>query len=249
MLSKRIISEIKSLHQSKFRNQTGTFLAEGEKVVNELLRSGLTIKLIAGLPEYLSTIKPHSNIGEIHEINNDDLSRISLLSSPNMVLAVVETPLPLQIHFDQLTGTILMLDGIRDPGNLGTIIRTADWFGVQAIFCSSDCVDCYNPKVVQSAMGSLFRIPVLYGALENFINESKNKGEYFVVGASLEGASGFPQSAGSKKVLVIGSESHGLSPEVLKTVDYKITIRKAANSSAESLNAAVACGVLLSEMV
>ncbi len=247
MLSKRIISEIRSLHQSKFRKQTGTFIVEGEKVVNELLRSGLTIKLIAALPEYLATMKPHSDVDEVHEINNEDLSRISLLSTPNMVLAVAETPTPKQIIFEKLNGTVLMLDGIRDPGNLGTIIRTADWFGIQAIFCSIDCVDCYNPKVVQSAMGSLFRIPVLYGSLTEFISESKIKGGYFVAGATLEGSTGFPSSIGTRKALVIGSESHGLSQEVLKMVDHKITIRKSGGSEAESLNAAVACGVLLSQ--
>ncbi len=164
------------------------------------------------------------------------------------MLAVAETPPPPQINFEQLTGTVLMLDGIRDPGNLGTIIRTADWFGVEAIFCSTDCVDCFNPKVVQSAMGSLFRIPVLYGSMKEFINESKIKGGYFVIGASLQGTLGLPTSAGSKKALVIGSESHGLSPEVLQLVDSNITITKAVKSDAESLNAAVACGILLSKM-
>lgn len=246
MLSKRIIAEIRSLHQSKYRNQTGTFIAEGEKVVNELLQSGFSVKLIAGLPGYLATMKPKSNISEIYEINYDDLLRISLLSAPNAVLAVAKMPITPELDFSHLTGPVLMLDGVRDPGNLGTIIRTADWFGVQAIFCSADCVDCFNPKVVQSAMGSLFRIPVKYGLLTEFISDSKTKGNYFVAGASLEGFEVAPKTLGAKTALVIGSESHGLSNEVVRILDYKITIPRSKGSRAESLNAAVACGVLLS---
>jgi TrmH family RNA methyltransferase len=143
---------------------------------------------------------------------------------------------------------IVLLDSIRDPGNLGTIIRTAEWFGVKKLICSTDCVETYNPKVVQSAMGSLFRMSTYRGDLSAFIATLKKEGGYQVFGADLAGEPLSNAPSKDKIALVIGSESHGISQEVLQVVDHKVLIAKGASSSTESLNAAVACGILLSQL-
>ncbi|MBL0341906.1 MAG: RNA methyltransferase [Bacteroidetes bacterium] len=246
MLSKTKISEIRALHQAKIRKNERRFIVEGEKVVSELLRSSLNVTLLAALPEYLKLFQSQELPAQVYEISDAELSKISLLTTPNKVLAVAEVPVYQKVLFNNFDGPALMLDGINDPGNLGTIIRTADWFGVKAIFCSPDCVDCFNPKVVQSAMGSLFRIPVYYDHLPLLIRQAKETGRLSIVGATLDGEMNTSISSSSgNTILVMGSESHGISSEVMGLLDSKITIPRFTNSRAESLNAAVACGILL----
>lgn len=247
-ISKSVLSDIRSLHQTKFRNETGLFIAEGEKVVDELKHSGLRIRLIAALPEYFNE-NPFNGTGTIlYEVNEKDLARISLLSTPNKVLAVAEKPAIPEFRIAGDSAPIVLLDSIRDPGNLGTIIRTAEWFGVKKLICSADCVETYNPKIVQSAMGSLFRMSTYRGDLSAFIATLKKEGGYQVFGADLAGEPLSNAPSKDKIALVIGSESHGISQEVLQVVDHKVLIAKGASSSTESLNAAVACGILLSQL-
>ena len=248
MLSKRIISEIKSLQLLKFRKQTALFVIEGEKVVKELLDSDFKIKLIAGVPDFFKSIDPSKLPDEIYELSDEELAKVSGFASANKVVAVAEIPKLSLPAYSDLTGPVLMLDGIKDPGNMGTIIRTAEWFGVKSIICSDDCVDCFNPKVVQSAMGSLFRIPVFYGTLPVMINEIKQEGKLKFVAATLEGKSAMTKFQPSQLALLIGSESHGISKTILENIDFEVTIPASGNSKAESLNAAVACGILLQSL-
>jgi len=245
MISKRIISEIRALHLDKNRKEQQLFIAEGEKVVDELLNSGLKVKLIAGTEKYSDTHDSENQVDERYLVSDEELLKISLLQSPNKVLAVGEMPTPSAINFSGESGLLLALDGIKDPGNLGTLIRTADWFGVRHLFCSADCVDAYNPKVVQSAMGSLFRMQIHYGDLNMFIAEAKSSGGYKVIGA---GADGIPYSdcdSSGNIMLVIGSESHGIGQSTLSLLDVKAGIPKNNNSKAESLNAGVAAAILM----
>ena len=247
-ISKSVLSDIRSLHQPKFRNETGLFIAEGEKVVDELKHSGLRIRLIAALPEYFSE-NPFTGTGTIlYEINEKDLARISLLSTPNKVLAVAEKPTIPEFRITGDSSPVVLLDSIRDPGNLGTIIRTAEWFGVNKLICSSDCVETFNPKVVQSAMGSLFRMTIYRGQLASFIATLKQEGGFHIYGADLLGEPLAKSISTEKIALVIGSESHGVSSEVIQMVDHKVLIARSAGASTESLNAAVACGILLSQL-
>ncbi len=247
-ISKSVLSDIRSLHQTKFRNDTGLFIAEGEKVIDELKHSGLRIRLIAALPEYFET-NPFTASGTIqYEVNEKDLARISLLTTPNKVLAVAEKPANPEFLIAGDSAPIVLLDSIRDPGNLGTIIRTAEWFGVKKIVCSSDCVETFNPKVVQSAMGSLFRMSTFRGDLVTFLETLKLEGGYKVFGADLSGEPLNHRKIDDKVALIIGSESHGISKEILQMADMKVLITRSAGSTTESLNAAVACGILLSEL-
>lgn len=245
MISKRIISEIRSLHLDKNRKEQQLFIAEGEKVVSELLNSDLQVKLIAGTEKFRASINAEWQQIEYIEISETELLKISLLRSPNNVLAVAKIPFSLPVDFKRESQSMLFLDGIKDPGNMGTLIRTADWFGIRHIMCSIDCVNVYNPKVVQSAMGSLFRVQLNYGLLSTFISEAKSTGIYQVVGASADGVP-YEQCHTTKPViLVIGSESHGLTEEVLSLLDIKSAIQKSSGSKAESLNAGIAGGILM----
>lgn len=245
-ISKSVISDIRFLHQAKFRKETGLFIAEGEKVVGELLQSGLKVRIVAGLPDYLALCGPLPEKALVYEIDEKDLNRISLLQTPNRVLAVAEQPPKEEAHLPLENETVLVLDGIRDPGNLGTIIRTAEWFGVSQIWCSEDTVETFNPKVVQSAMGSLFRMKLVSCNLKSMLEEANRQESMSVFGATLDGVPADRLVAGRSRILVIGSESHGISAELLQVISSKVLIPRAKNSKTESLNAAVATGILLS---
>lgn len=227
---------INSLQQKKFRLQYGTFLVEGEKMVTELLQSDFEI-------EYIFSIK-----GKGHQLNNYDtieisekeMKSISALSTPSIFLAVAKQKKQ-TIDWSQ-NNLILVLDKIKDPGNLGTIIRTADWFGVNTVICSNQCVDVYNPKVVQATMGSIFRTTVAYTNLVDFFKENKTIPVY---GALLDGVNVYQHLIKHKKAfLLMGSESFGISAELIPYITNKIMIPKFGK--AESLNVAVATGVLCS---
>ena len=245
MISKATISEIRQLHQLKHRREQNLFIAEGVKVVTELLDSPLKIKLIACTDDFRVTHSILPDKAAIISVTEKELSRISMLQTPNQVVAVAEIPSGETPDFGSKKGNLLVLDGIRDPGNMGTIIRSAEWFGIQQVICSDDCVDAFNPKVVQGAMGSLFRMNIYYENLELQLQKARKEGGYAIYGAD---AHGIPYP-GIKKdnpwVLVIGSESHGISPSLQSFLDHKISIPKASGVKTESLNAAVAAAVLL----
>ncbi len=238
MLSKNRIKLIKSLHFKKFRDESNLFLVEGEKMSLELIRlKPECIEQIYGTNEF---IEENKIIEKFEKITEKELSQISTLKTPNKVLIVCKK-WDLKENINSRNEFYLALDEIQDPGNLGTIIRLADWFGVKNIVCSKNTADCFNPKVVQATMGSIFRINLMYQDLSKFI-ESKNLPVY---GAFLDGESIYQKARAPKGILILGNEGNGISKEIENLVSDKITIPKFGE--AESLNVSVATGILLSE--
>jgi RNA methyltransferase, TrmH family len=247
MLSKKIVKYIQSLSHKKFRDEEGAFIGEGPKIVTEFLTSEkIKCRLLCAEKTWLldngfllKNIKPEN----IFEVDEHWLKSISLLKTPNKVVAVFDKK---TVHESRnLSGKVsLMLDDLQDPGNLGTIIRIADWFAIENIICSENSVDCYNPKVVQATMGSLSRVNLIYASLDSFIEKNKKIPIY---AAALSGISVFKLPKITEAVFLIGNESKGLSEEILKLATERITIPKAGH--AESLNAAVAAGIILSQVV
>lgn len=245
MISKKVISEIKQLHQLKFRQQTGLFIAEGEKVVDELLASDLSVKQIICLKEYADNKISKDQLSDVTIVDESELARISLLKSPNKVLVVASIPFNDQITIAD-SGIYLVLDGIRDPGNMGTIIRTAAWFGVKGVICSDDCVDVYNPKVVQGAMGALFHTAVYSASLPEYLADVSLKKEVNIIAADLKGTPlGSMQLNGTLHFVIIGNESTGIRSEVGAFTNHRVRIH---GGGTESLNAAVACGIILNTL-
>ncbi|MDQ2718544.1 MAG: RNA methyltransferase [Bacteroidota bacterium] len=246
MLTKKIVKYIQSLSHKKFRDEEGCFIAEGPKIVSEFLGSEKFIcKIICAEKDWLFenkilliNISPEN----IFEIDEHWIERISLLKTPNKVLAVFNKP-GFSNEIILQNKISLMLDDIQDPGNLGTIIRNADWFGIENIICSGNCVDCYNPKVVQSTMGSLLRVNVLYNDLISFIKKNNSINIY---AAALSGISVYEIGKINEGIILIGNESKGIHEDILKVAGNRITIPRFGH--AESLNAAVASGIILAEI-
>lgn len=240
MLSKTQVKYIQSLGQKKFRDQDDVFIAEGPKIISELLNdTSWNIVQVYGVSDWIkkSTYSEH-----LTEISSSDLDKISQLTTPNEVLAVVQKKRweGEMILSGQLS---LALDGIRDPGNLGTMIRLADWFGISNILCSTDCVDLYNPKVIQASMGSFLRV-----RLESFNLESRLKetGGVKIYAAALEGKPLSAISRINEGIILIGNESNGISSSLQALAHESITIVR--KGKAESLNAAIAAGIILSHI-
>jgi len=237
MLSKNQIKLINSLKKKKFRSQNRLFIAEGVKVVEELLNSQFILHSLYGRDTYSNRFF----LEDLQIISEKELKSISEFTNPNQVLAVFEIPEKEKI---KNTGLTLVLDEINDPGNLGTIIRLCDWFGVDQLVCSLNTVDCYNPKVVQASMGSLSRLSIIYTDLVDFL-EKENRSVY---GALLEGENIYKTTLSNDAVLVMGNESNGISNEIQKLISKPITIPQFGKvQKTESLNVATATAVLLSE--
>jgi RNA methyltransferase, TrmH family len=234
MLSKSKIKYIQSLRQKKYRDEAGVFVAEGPKVVQEFLESP-NIKL-----EDLFFLKGSNGFNGT-AISSIELEKISGLVTPNEVLAIFRKPV-----YDSIASPegklSLALDSIQDPGNLGTILRTADWFGIEQVFCSLDTVDVFNAKVVQSTMGSIGRVQVIYTDLPALIAEYPGLPVY---AATLDGDDLYTMERPSNGLIVIGNESRGVSEAVLSKATHKIFIPR--KGKAESLNASVAAAIILSE--
>ena len=233
MLSRKQIKFIQSLKQKKFRLQHQLFVIEGEKMVNEFLNSDWEIEQIYATKEWE---------GDAVRVTAKELERISFLKTPNKVLAIIKIPHRKSVVSGNL---VLALDAVKDPGNLGTIIRLADWFGVQHVICSENCVELYNPKVVQATMGSIIRVQVQYVNLKSTL---ENMTDYKIYAAVMNGKSVFSLNKSEKRIVLMGSESHGLSAELIELAHQKITIPKLKKSQAESLNVANACGIILSHL-
>ncbi len=245
MLSKNIAKYIQSLSHKKLRDEEDAFIAEGPKVVAGLLASkNFICKIICGEKEWLlvNKILFNSPLTDIYEVDDRSLKKISLLKTPNKVIAVFRKK---ESNFQpQLSNKItLVLDDISDPGNMGTIIRIADWFGIENIICSENCVDVYNPKVVQSTMGSLASVNILYAVLTDFFQAHKNINLY---AATLSGKNVSEFQNLHEGFILIGNESKGISDELLALSKNQITIPRFGH--AESLNAAVATGIILSHV-
>ena len=230
------IKFVKSLSQKKFRDSSGLFIVEGEKLVAEALASRFTVE----------------RVYRREEIGEAAMARISALSSPSPALALVRKPADLLQDNLPSTGLFLALDGIRDPGNLGTILRIADWFGISAVYASPDTVDLFNPKVVQATMGAIFRVRFHYTDIPALCTSALQAGGQ-VYGTFLDGTRIYdrPLSDGSKapSVIVIGNEANGISAEVAACVSERLFIPPypADDPGSESLNAAVATAITVAE--
>jgi len=235
LISKSEIKLITSLRLKKYRNQYGYFVAEGEKLIMDLLTSGMKPLSI------FATEVPSELNYPILQIDSISLQKISNLKATNGWLAVFYQPKSLPIDD---SGLIVVLDSVRDPGNLGTIIRLCDWFGVRQLICSEDTVDLYNPKVVQATMGSLARVQVHYTSLEEFLDATSLP----IVATVLDGDAIYDAKLPKEAVIVMGSEAHGVSSAILSKVGQKLTIPNfSQDQAAESLNVATATAILLSE--
>jgi len=235
MLSKSQIKLITSLKQKKYRQQHNFFVVEGVKAITELLQSNLELHKLYTTQSFNINSKDEVIISET------DLKRISFLTTPNKALAVFK--IPEQKPIDN-SGLIVALDSIRDPGNLGTIIRLCDWFGVKELICSKETVDCFNPKVIQATMGSITRVHVSYIDLEFFLSIVKLP----VFGAFMEGENVYKASLPKQGVLVMGNEANGVSEKIEAMITKKISIPRFGDLKVtESLNVATATAVLLSE--
>lgn len=238
MLSKNEIKYIQSLCHKKQRQKDGLFIAEGSKLVDELINSNYTVKKIYGTESWVSN---HTTSIETITVSDMELEKISGLQSPNQVVAIaVQKKLTVSPVLTQ--NLTIVLDGIQDPGNLGTIIRIADWFGIKQIIASMDTVELYNPKVIQSSMGSFLRVNLWYQSLEKLL---ENPG-VSVYGALLHGSNIHNETSITEGILVIGNESKGISEGLLPFIDHPVTIPRIGG--AESLNAAVATGIILSHL-
>jgi TrmH family RNA methyltransferase len=242
MLVKSQVKYIQSLSQKKLRDEENVFVAEGPKIINELLQSGnIRAQQIFATKEWIT----HKGLDPaiLVELSNSELERISFQQAPNQVLGVFAKPVfPNTIPWNNSIS--LMLDTIQDPGNMGTIMRCADWFGIKRIVCSRDCADVFNPKVVQSSMGSIARVQVFYEDLSAFLKEHNNVPVY---AATLDGKDLYSYSGIQGGIVLIGNESKGIQEELLEKSRYRITIPR--KGEAESLNAAVATGIILSHIV
>jgi TrmH family RNA methyltransferase len=235
MVSKSQIKLITRLNKKKYRQQERLFIAEGRKTIHELLNSTLTLRQV------FTTMSFNFDAKKETIVTHAELKKISLLSTPNQALAIFEIPESKTIHENQL---ILALDDVRDPGNLGTIIRLCDWFGIQDLVCSTSTVDCYNPKVIQATMGSITRVNVSYIDLEGFLKETKMD----VFGAFMEGDNVYKTTLPNHAVLVLGNEANGISPAIEACVNEKLSIPRFGDlQTTESLNVATAAAILLSE--
>ena len=244
MLTKKIAKYIQSLSHKKFRDEEGSFIAEGPKLVEEFLTTKkFDFELVVAENDWLNENKSlleNLDPKSVFEVETHRLESLSLLKTSNKVLAVFKQPAVKDEC--KLEGKItLMLDDLQDPGNMGTIIRIADWFGIDQIVCSKNTVECFNPKVVQSTMGSLARVAIFYTDLISFIQNNKNIPVY---SAALNGESIVEMEKIKEGIIVIGNESKGIHEELLDLSTHKITIPRIGQ--AESLNAAVAAGIILS---
>lgn len=241
MLSRAQIKYIQSLDINKFRRRFSVYLAEGERIANELLHNAQGVQAFYGLPEWIAQHEPQLKAQgiEYHTITPDELKKISTLTTPNQVLAVVDLPdtTPPQ-HLQN--GLYVALDNLRDPGNLGTIIRTADWFGFNGVICSPQTVDAYNPKVVQATMGSILHLPIWYADLAATFAANPHLP---VMAATLDGTDINQGQLPTNGILLIGNEAHGVSPELQALANQRLKIPQ--YGQAESLNAAMAAGILM----
>jgi TrmH family RNA methyltransferase len=243
MLSKSQINFLKSLQQKKIRKTHGLFLAEGIKSITEFINSDYQIETLYHHPAFAPKLFNLSKKINLEQTSANDLVKFSSLTTPQEVIALIKIPQwPALLTQNLQQGFSIVLDGIQDPGNLGTIIRTADWFGIQNIICSEDTVDAYNPKVVQATMGSLSRIHVHYVNLPELLKNATIP----IFGALLDGENIYKTNFGKHGLIVMGNEGNGIRPEIEALIQKPVTIPLLGK--AESLNVAIAAAVFCSEI-
>jgi len=234
VISKAQIKFIKSLQIKKFRNEHKQFIVQGKKNILELLKSNHKLEQLYVTESFFHESRLSNNNFEL--VSQKELEQISSFQSNNAGLAIVK--IPENEYLTVNNDWILVLDQVKDPGNLGTIIRIADWYGINKIVCSEDCVDVYNPKVISASMGSFCRVKVFYTELESYLNKQSE----VIFGALLEGSSVYQANKFKKGYLLMGNESQGISSNLKKFISHKVCIPRIGE--AESLNVAVATGII-----
>ena len=249
MISKNQIKYIRQLELKKYRKREGVFVAEGPKVVGDLLRRYQPVAVFA--TEEWITSTGSATGKQVTEITDDELRRISFLQHPQQVLALFPIPASTSAPADLSLITYhlslaLALDGVQDPGNLGTIIRIADWFGIDTIYCSEDTADAYNPKVVQATMGSIARVNIIYTDLVALLDSLPPS--FPIYGTLLDGEDIYQQSLSPEGIIVMGNEGNGISEPIRQKVNHRLLIpRFREGDTAESLNVAIATAITCSE--
>ncbi len=243
MLSKSLIRLITSLQHKKFRKQYGLFCVEGIKSISEFIESHYIVETIYATPRAVAKLNKIPQNIKLVSVSDEEFKKLTSLNNPQGALALVKIPESDPPHLNDFLGThTLVLDDIQDPGNLGTIIRTAEWFGFERIICSLDTVDVYNAKVVQATMGSLSRMRVDYLDISALLDQISVPS----FGALLNGQSIFETNFGKEGLVVLGNEGNGIRPEIIEKLDYSVTIP--SFGKAESLNVAVAATVFCTEI-
>ena len=243
MITKNTIKSVAALRQQKYRREQQLFVVEGRKMVNELIESTFEIISLFATEKYCAENDIQSSKVEI--ATEVQMEQMTGQDTAPGILAVVRQPKQVALNADATM--VLALDGISNPGNMGTIIRTADWFGIRNIVCSNDCVEIWNPKVIQATMGSIFRMNIIETDLEAYLNTAKSQGKA-IYGALLNGENLFKMQGKAEGVIVIGSESHGIRTNILPLITHPITIPRAEDSLTESLNASVAAAIIVAWM-
>jgi TrmH family RNA methyltransferase len=246
MISKNKIKLIHSLEQKKYRKKEGLFVAEGPKIVNELLQS-MKCTWLAHIPDYILPLQKAYPIDEVETCTVDELHKTSFLNSPQEVIATFRIP-DFSFKKEWISDELcLALDGIQDPGNLGTIIRIADWFGINHIFCSTQTADAFSPKTIQATMGAISRVKVHYTNLVELINDLPQGTP--VYGTLLDGNNIYEQELENKGLLIMGNEGNGLTPEIREKLNARLYIPSYPKDSetSESLNVGVATAILCAE--
>jgi TrmH family RNA methyltransferase len=252
MLTKNRIKHLRSLALKKYRDRHKEFMVEGEKIVRELIKMHYPlVKQVIATEQWLQenqaeTIFTRENICIA---NDNELARISSLKTPGKAIAVLGMPEHIIDRDSVVNGLSLVLDTIQDPGNLGNIIRIADWFGISNVFCSGECADCYNPKVVQATMGSILRINIHYIDLKNLLEEYSSIPGFKIYGTFLSGMPVYGEELSKKAFIVLGNESRGISDRYLPYIKSRLFIPKYMGKSAyaESLNVAAAAAIVCYE--
>jgi RNA methyltransferase, TrmH family len=252
MISKNKAKYIISLREKKVRDEEKLFVIEGDKLVREFLEAKIRVRILAAKPEFIlslsSEMKQYAD--NIEEVSYEELRHISNLKTPHNVLAVVPMPKVIPVSGDILNGLTVALDLVQDPGNLGTIIRAAAWFGIKNIVCSPDCADLYNPKVIQSSMGALMHVHVYYYDLKMLLQMAEEK-KIPVFGTLLEGKSIYLHKLDNKGIILLGNESRGISEELIPFITEKLVIPGVSGSlpGIESLNVGMAASIVFSEFM
>ena len=237
MLSKNQLKQHRQLEIKKYRQREGVFVAEGPKVVGDLLTMGFKARIIYATEAWISA----TGFTDVQEVNEAELCKLSFLQHPQQVVAefFMKTPV---VPSELSSGLFLALDGVQDPGNLGTIIRIADWFGINTIFCSEDTADAWNPKVVQATMGSIARVNIIYLSLSELITSTPLP----VYGTLLDGHNIYNESLSKDGIIVMGNEGNGISPQIRQLITHKLLIPP-YHEGPESLNVAIATAITCSE--
>lgn len=252
MISKNKARLIISLRKKKAREEEGLFVIEGDKLVREFLSAKVPVKTLIAKKEFISGLPPllKESVDEIEDVSFSELKQISSLKTPHNALALVHIQQQTMDPEEVLDSLCVALDFVQDPGNFGTIIRAAAWFGIRNIVCSYDCVDLYNPKVVQATMGAILHVNVYYSDLKAFASMANEK-NIPVYGTFLSGDSIYTQKLGARGIIILGNESRGISDDLIPFVTDKIMIPGAnrAKPGIESLNVGMAASVVFSEFL